>query len=502
MTSSALAESPAAVRGDQRPRILWRPPSVSSAGVEAVELAASAGLVLDPWEAFVLEVALAERADGNWAAFEVGLLVSRQNGKGAILEARELAGLYLFGERLLLHSAHEFKTCLEGFRRVLGLIENTDHLRRRVRRVRTSHGEEAIELLGEGRTKVTGGQRLLFVARTGGSGRGFSGDCNLLDEAFHLSDTAAQALLPTVSARPNPQIWYTFSAPDRDLAPCEVVARLRRRALAGGDASLAYLEWSIDPHTEFCAAGCVDHDDPGAPRSWARANPGLGIRISAEHVARERASMSAEGFARERLGIGNWPADGAGWQVISQPLWAAALDPASQAGSPLAFAADVTPERSYASIAVAGRRGDGKLHVEVIDHRARTDWVVGRLLELAERWRPCALVVDAAGPAGSLIAPLEAAGVEVVKPTAREMGQACGQLYDAAVQGDLRHLDQPPLQVALAGAQRRPLGDAWAWARKTSTVDISPLVAVTLAAWGHATRAHLGANYDVLDSAG
>jgi hypothetical protein len=100
-------------------------------------------------------------------------------------------------------------------------------------------------------------------------------------------------------------------------------------------------------------------------------------------------------------------------------------------------------------------------------------------------------VVDPAGPAGSLIAPLEAAGIEVLKPSARDAAQACGALYDAAMQGRLRHLGQPELNAALAGAKRRELGDMWAWARKNVTVDISPLVAVTLALWGHSVRGHL-----------
>jgi hypothetical protein len=47
------------------------------------------------------------------------------------------------------------------------------------------------------------------------------------------------------------------------------------------------------------------------------------------------------------------------------------------------------------------------------------------------------------------------------------------------------------LNAALAGARRRDLGDSWAWARKGLSVDISPLVAVTLAGWGHVSRAHL-----------
>jgi hypothetical protein len=66
----------------------------------------------------------------------------------------------------------------------------------------------------------------------------------------------------------------------------------------------------------------------------------------------------------------------------------------------------------------------------------------------------------------------------------RDAGQACGLLYDAVAQGRLRHLGTPELAAALDGAVKRPLGDAWAWSRKSSSVDISPLVAATLALWG------------------
>ena len=33
----------------------------------------------------------------------------------------------------------------------------------------------------------------------------------------------------------------------------------------------------------------------------------------------------------------------------------------------------------------------------------------------------------------------------------------------------------------MAGAEKRKVGDSWLWSRKDSSVDISPLVAVTLA---------------------
>jgi hypothetical protein len=40
------------------------------------------------------------------------------------------------------------------------------------------------------------------------------------------------------------------------------------------------------------------------------------------------------------------------------------------------------------------------------------------------------------------------------------------------------------LDSAIKGAAKRTLGEAWAWSRKSSDVDISPLVSVTLAFWG------------------
>src|SRR3954469_18238821 len=204
--------------GVQRPRVSNVPVYATSAGQEAADLAAAAGLVLDDWQRPVLDVALGERADGKWSAFEVGLIVGRQNGKGSILEARELAGLFLFGEQLILHSAHEFKTAQEAFRRVLGLVQNTPDLEKLVSRVRTSHGEEGIELRN--------GARLRFVARSTGSGRGFSGDVVILDEAYKLPAQAMGALLPTMAARPNPQVWYTSSAGTDD---SEVLARVKER---------------------------------------------------------------------------------------------------------------------------------------------------------------------------------------------------------------------------------------------------------------------------------
>lgn len=499
LTSSVL-DVPSAwpdLKGRQEPVIRVAPGYVSTSGPEVGELAAQAGLVLDPWQQLYLDDALGEREDGMWAAFEAAIVVARQNGKGGIFEARVLGGLYVLDESLIMYSAHEFKTAQEMFRRIEGIIAGgiSAGLAKRVLRVSRSNGEEGIELKT--------GQRLRFFARSTGSGRGFSGPCNIWDEAQHLGNGPVDAMMPTMSAQRNPQLLYGGSAPDKDLAPCDQLARVRKRALAGNARSLVYHEYSAELCTDECPHFCDQHDDPGAPKTVAKTNPGLGYRITLEQTAREKASMSPAGYNRERLSVGNWPADGEAWEVISEEAWRACADPESAPVDPVAIALDVTPNRGHGSIGIAGQRADGLAHAEVIEHRTGTTWMVGRAVDLVKKWKPCRLVIDAAGPAGSLIPELEAAlaeekiKLEVTSPTYREVAQGCGQLYDRIVRPadapedwrtSFRHRDEAELNAALAEAQKRPLGDAWAWSRKAPNVVISPLVVVTLALWGFATR--------------
>jgi phage terminase large subunit-like protein len=431
---------------------------VGSSGEDACDLAAIAGLVLDDWQQHVLTAGFGERADGTWAAFEVALIVPRQNGKGVVLEAVELAGLFLFGEKLILHSAHEFKTAREGFNRVLSTIENCDYLRKRVARVRTSHGEEGIELKN--------GSQLRFIARSTGSGRGFTGDRVILDEAYALTPEGMAALLPTMSARPNPQIWYASTA---GLPGSVQLGRIRERGHARA-ARLCYLEWS--------AADRADMDDPAV---WAIANPALGIRISHEFVENERGILDDAAFAREHLGIWDDPRSGA---VIDPDDWAKLADRRSTALDPISFALDVSNDRKLASIAIAGKRADGLVHIEVIENRKGTSWCVDRLSELVTKHNSYGVIVDAGGGAAALVPALTDAGVPVRMTSAREYAQACGRFFDAVAAKRLRHLDSPLLNVSVNQARQRRLGDAWAWQRRDTDNDITPIVSVTLALHG------------------
>jgi hypothetical protein len=469
------------LRANQNPRIRSVPDYGHSAGDEAIELAALAGLILDPWQQLVLRDALGEGVGGKWAAFQVAVVVPRQNGKGGILEARELAGLFLFGDRLIIHSAHQFDTSIEAFLRMDELIAGTPELAKRVKAVHRSHGHEGFTLKN--------GQRLRYRARTSAGGRGFSCDCLVLDEAMDLQEKIIAALIPTLSSKPKPQVWYAASAVDQlSQENGHVLARLRDKGIKGEEERLAYFEWSVDAPNPADVPPELLRDEA----AWAAANPAFGIRISPEYIADERSALGSREFAVERLGIGDWPAlDGIG-SVIPLDKWDKLIvepAPENQMVDPVCFALDVSPERTTSAISVAGRRPDGNFHTEVMEHRAGTGWVVPWLVERVEKHQPLGVICDRKSPANSLVPELTEAGIEVIAVTAEEHAQACGIFFDAVDQEKLRHLGTTELRTALRGAAKRPLGDAWAWARKTSGVDITPLVASTLAVYGVATLA-------------
>jgi hypothetical protein len=496
-----------------------------SAGLDAIEQAASAGLTLDTWQQLVIQLGLGKTGLGRWAAFQVALIVARQNGKGAILEALELYWLFISGEPLVGHSAHEYKTAMEAFRRVLFLITNTDWMRKKVKKVINTNGEEGIELLT--------GQRLRFMARSKGAGRGFSFHKLVWDEAYALTGEQQDAQLPTMSAMPDPQVWLT-SSPPLDAASGAALFRLRRLAAAMAP-DMVFLDYGAPGALDDLST--VDLDDR---ETWKRTNPSYWTSashsIKMQAIERERASMSDVGFARERLGI--WPPDlSEGFTVISKAQWDAMLDPHSGKSryedlpatmgywpepdlSPSdprwqtpptklvrrpAIAIHVSARNNgsvRSSIGLAQYRFDGKIHIELIKNGLGSNWVIQDAIRLAAKTNACAIVIDPGSPAGSLLAGLENAikldtcplVLEIiVKMTSGDVARAFGMIYDAATSKDEKdhnvvQLGQHELTVAIGGAVKRVVGDGHAWDSRNASTDLTTLVSVTHALWGLATK--------------
>jgi phage terminase large subunit-like protein len=451
--------------GNRQPTLLrCAAGAVDTRGILIADFAKENGLILDPWQRDILELGCAIRANGKWAAFEVAEIIPRQNGKNGVVEARQLAGLFLFDEVVQTHSAHEFKSTKDHRIRIFSLIQSNPDLDRLVKNYKTGSADMGVELHNKA--------ELRFVARTKGSGRGMSGSTVYFDEAYALRADQMGALVPTLSAQKNPQLWYFSSAPHYT---SDFLHALLRRAEDDEEVDLFLAAWENQADVNF--------DDVEA---WKRVNPAWDYRITEDFTRKEKRTLCStpEGvaeFARERLGIREGGDGEAG--IVDYPTWYALRDEKSRIATRRCIGLSVSPDGAVASFAAAGRREDGKVHVETIQREIGTGWVVARAKELHQKWQ-VTIRVNPAGAESALFKALGEARVPIEEVGGREYAYACGTFLDMVKNGRIHHWDQETMNRAVSAAGRRTMDkELWTWARPGS-VDISPLTAATLALSG------------------
>lgn len=459
--------------GSQTPTLQFEPAGEKdySLGDMAVEWAAAIGYELYPWQKLCARAILARRPDGLWSARDAVLEVTRQNGKNVVLEVVELFLVFVVGAKLVIHSAHRVDTSAEHFLRLEERIRSTPELMAQMALGKTNdgftkaHGQEAVEL--------ESGRRILFKARATNTGRGPSPQLIVIDEAFDCSASAIGSMAPSLTAQRNPLILYASSAPK---ATSLLLHDLHRRAVEADPRDrLLYLGWRSP-----------EGADPEDDEQVARVNPSLGLgRVSIESIwANKRLLRRMPGeFEREHLGIAEMP-DDEDSGPIPLDVWFGCADAESKIVSHRSWALAVTPDRRWASIGLAGRNSSGKLHVGWREHRKGTGWVVDTIFA---EWvaHKVPIRICGGGPEGAFIAPLREQGVEVVEVTAKEYAQSTGMFIDAALTDGLRHLGQPSLDKAVSGASlREGEAGAVAWSQRKSSIEITPLIAVTVAVGG------------------
>lgn len=476
-----MSASAVSVRlGTELPQIIHEPPDVASRaqGEYAIALANEymfdAPACLSPSQELRLLNGMATRADGKWAASRVGDFGGRQGaGKTDTIIARILAGVMLLGERLIIYTAHEFATANEIYIRLDRLFDDWDDLGNELVASHRGNTNRGFEL--------TDDRRILIKTRTGKTGRGFAkADLLIYDEAQHLMPEHVAGSGPAKLAHPNPQSWYAGSG---GLATSVKAWEMRRQALTKTGGRLSYTEHTAQIVT-VAPGGKISltDPDPSDRDAWALANPGLGRWVTEEGMEDMRSELGAL-FPREGLCV--WePEPGADSSVIDLAAWSALGNEHSVPVDGLQWALAVSPDRKWSSIGLAGRNSEGRPHVEWMHHRAGTAWVVDTV---AEAWKSQRkpIRIHKSGPEGAFIAPLREKGVEVVEVSSSEAAQATGQLIDAVASGELVHKDQPSLDKAVGGADVRMSSDgAMVWSQRSSSVEITPLVAVTVALGG------------------
>ena len=455
---------------------------VTTAWPKVVAQCAALGVKFEGWQHGIGRPALGKRADGKYAATVGGVVLSipRQVGKTFLVGMIVIALCLLYPGLTVLWTAHRTKTSTKTFGSIKGYTS-----RKRVRPFML----EPRNVNGEQEVRFRNGSVIMFGAREGGFGRGFDEvDIEVFDEAQILTEKALEDMVAATnqSRHPHGALLFFMGTPPRPNDPGEEFENRRSKALKHAPADGVMGVGGKAVYVEFSADRDADPDDH---EQWAKANPSFPHFTDVEAFERMREHLTNEdSFRREALGI--WDASDSG-RVIDEDSWSSIAEPASMAVERLTLAIDVAPDRSVASVSLAGRRADSRWHVELDEQKRKADWVPAWVQSRAEKNRLHAVVVDEmSGLVETRKGRNYLVGTDVIVTLAaaegRDMAIACGKFFDAVMESDpkIRHTDQPQMNVALSVARKRPLAGAWAWNRKDAASDITPIVSATLALWG------------------
>ena len=461
---------PRPLLGSAAPRVETVRPPGTSRGLAVARWAHDVlGVDLLPWQRHALRAGLVWRDDDGetgprWASRTVGILVARQNGKTRLVTVRALAGMVLLGERDVVAAAQNRDIALEAWRDALDLATDAGL---DVHHVCRTNGREEFSI-GRARYKISSATRR--------GPRGLSADLVIADEVREYRDWEAWAALEkTRRARRSSQLWAISNEGDEGSVVLAMLAGQGRTAAQTGEVGdLAWMEWSAAPD--------LPRDDP---RGWAQANPAMGHLITRETVASEARHDEPELFETEVLcrrvaTIRPWLEAGL-WEAVGDPL-------ATHDGDGVCFALDSGPERRHATIALAGRRPDGRIHVEAVAGYLAQDGEVlpraaNRLAELCARWAPVAVyVVDRTEAREAAVRALEGTGTPVVAVNFADLERAAHAFHEAVVARTLIHPVDPMTTGHVAAVTQGGV-----MRRRSPSADVDAAIAVVLAHRGLAS---------------
>lgn len=408
-------------------------------------------------------LALALRADGEYAADTTVFSIPRQVGKTYLIGCIIFALCLMKPGLKVIWTAQIKDTALETFDKFVELVQSSPRLKRHIRSTPRGKGDEAIYF--------NNGSSIEFGARESGFGRGRTDvDVIVFDEGQHLSNDALENMGAAQNVAANP-LCFVIGTPPRPKDKGEWFTLLRQEALDGDSDGTLYIEFSADR-----GADPMDRDQ------WRKANPSFPSRTSERAMLRLRKKLkNPDSWRREALGI--WDEIVKQFSPINSTMWADGVDvgPAEDV-RPHALAVDMSHAREI-SVGACWLE-DSSAHVEEvwagIDEHAAVEWVAARA------GKKTSVLIDSMSPAASMIPVLKARGVKVHASSAGDMAKACGQLKSDVEAGRLTHADQESVNAAREGARKRAIGKAggWGYDRSDPSVNIAPLVAVTLARLG------------------
>ena len=424
------------------------------------------GIELMPWQELVLNDSLAVKPGGELLKRRVGVLVSRQQGKSALMRVRILAGMFLWGESWI-GMAQNRKLALDQLNMAADAAKQIPWMKAEIAKHRMSNGDECLELKN--------GARWNIAAATREGPRGMTGNL-WVDELREIEESAWGAATPVTRAVPSSQIWITSNAGD---ANSIVLNEFRSRALAGADPAVGWYEWSADP-------GMAINDR----RGWIQANPALGYTMDEDVLAQAVATDHPDTFRTESLC--QWVEAMAGAFDMEAFRACTQTDLMLGPGLPTWMAIDVTPDRKRADL-VVGQQLDGeRIAVGVVQSWASSTAVDDRMIasdtaQWARTYNARVVAFDRYA-ASSIASRLASAGVPVGDVSGASFAQACDETLSAINAKRLVHTGQPELASAVAASVRKAASDGgWRIVRKSSSGYIAAAVGMCMVIH-HATQ--------------
>lgn len=479
--------------GRTEPRI-FTPPAreltpETSLGFAAIEYAKEVlKKTLYPWQEWAL-IHMLEIAGDLGAAWHfrfrtVLIMVSRQCGKTVLSEV--LASFFLnvlcvdsiFGTSLSLDKAEEV------WEAVINDQETIPELSAEIDRVSRTNGNKRLILTGLRQYKVG--------APTRRAGRGDSNDLVMLDELREHRDWEAwSAAAASTNAKPNGLIVCFSNAGDPDSI---VLRQLRSQAIAGIDGGEASnFGGNVDGNTlglfEWSAPEGAKTDDIEA---LAQANPALGYGYLTERALMANRTTFPESKFRSECMCQQVET------LLPQPFpegaWNAGIDTASGIApeSELYFGIDLSQNRRWTSIAVAGLRTDGAWHVEVVARQIGTEWAY-KWFEQRQKRGPMNLAFQGRGcPVVGLAEQIcTLPNVNRMAIEGGELSAGWGRFWDGIAASEpnsarggtkIYHLPQPVMDSPAKTMQLRNLGGGVELPdRVKSPDDPSPIIACFVA---------------------
>jgi len=473
-----LEQPQTAYRGVTEPRIWTKSPELPSYGIDFIEWCESIGFNLLPWQMFLAHEICKVTEDDKWYFKEVGVIISRQNGKSTFMQLMILWRMFALGQKLQVHTAHKLTTSSEIFWKIDDTIQSHAKLVDDFGKKYESKGSQEIKLKSGGR---------YLVRANNSASRGIAApDTIYMDEVreFH-DDEVWSSLRYTQMATPNPQTLIFSNAGDQHSI---VLNRLRERGLAaaaGADDRIGWFEWSAEP-------GCDIRDK----NAWMQANPSAGYTISLDNL--EAAMSDEESIVRTELLCQ--------WVSVVNP----AINPSNwNAGAKKDLkldrealtwmAIDLSPNRQEGSLVAAQQEGD---NINVVLLQTWTNPINLDAKQIANdvadwvRKYQTETVAYSRQTSGAVAALLSPAGISTTPIDGSVYGQACDEMLSAITSQRLFHPEQDEFTRQVLSAVKLPFKDGgWYLGRKVSNATICAAVAMAMVCH-FATRGE--AEYDIV----